>query len=229
MELERKKKNLLIVLAGFFITNAVVAELISSKIFSTPEFLFLGLHVPSFTTIVGIIPWPVVFLSTDIINEFYGQKTVRKLSYLTMALIFYAFIIVYLAMQLKAVPFSPANDETFALVFGQSQKVILASIIAFLISQLLDVAIFANIKRLTKEKYIWLRATGSTLISQLIDSFIVLYIGFYIGSDMTMNKFWEIGFTNYSFKIIIAFALIPLVYVSHYFIKKYLGTSHDKA
>jgi queuosine precursor transporter len=225
MEFARKKKNLLIVLAGFFITNAVVAELISSKIFSTPEFLFLGLHVPSFTTIVGIIPWPVVFLSTDIINEFYGQKTVRKLSYLTMALIFYAFIIVYLAMQLKAVPFSPANDETFALVFGQSQKVILASITAFLISQLLDVAI----KKLTKEKYIWLRATGSTLISQLIDSFIVLYIGFYIGSDMTMNKFWEIGFTNYSFKIIIAFALIPMVYVSHYFIKKYLGTTHDKA
>jgi queuosine precursor transporter len=222
MELERKKKNLLIVLAGFFITNAVVAELISSKIFSTPAFDLLGFHIPSFTTIVGIIPWPIVFLSTDIINEFYGPKTVRKLSYLTMALIFYAFVIVYLAIQVKAVSFSPANDETFALVFGQSQKVIFASIIAFLISQLLDVTIFAFLKKLSNERFIWLRATGSTLVSQLIDSFVVLYLGFYIGSDMTMAKFWEIGFTNYSFKIIIAFALIPLVYAAHGIIQRYL-------
>ena len=177
-----KKHWLFVFLAGLFITNAVTAELISNKLIEIPiSFDFFGGKVGPFVTIVGILPWPIVFLLTDLLNEFYGYKVVRRLSWITAILIAYCFIIVGIAMEIPAVNIEGSNlsdDAAFNKVFGQAQMVIVGSICAFLVSQLLDAYIFTWIKSKTGEKFIWLRSTGSTLVSQFIDSYIVLYIGF---------------------------------------------------
>ncbi len=218
------KERLLLMLIGFFITNAVVAELISNKLIDIPAFAGMG----PFTVIIGILPWPIVFLVTDTMNEFYGKAIVKRVSYITCVLIAYAFLIVTLAMLVPAntsITPSTATDAEFNKVFGQSRWVIVGSIMAFLISQILDVYIFTWIKEKTNGKFIWLRATFSTLISQLIDSYTVLFIGFYLpdkSGQFTLGKFLSIGFNNYSFKIIIAIALIPAIYLLHGVIKRYL-------
>lgn len=209
MPFNRKKDFVFLILAGFFITNAVVAELIGGKL----------IQIQGYTLSIGIIPWPVVFLTTDLINEFYGEKGVRRLSYLTASLIIYAFLILLAAMSVSATSFSPVSDEQFTAVFGQSMWIIVGSIIAFLVSQLIDVFVFTKIKAKTNGKYIGLRATVSTGISQLIDSFIVLGIAFYLPGKINFSQFINLGLTNYSVKLLIAMLLIPFVYLGHRIIK----------
>lgn len=214
-------------LAGLFITNAVTAELISNKLIEIPILISFGdFQIGPFVTIVGILPWPVVFLLTDLLNEFYGQKAVRRLSWITSVLIAYCFIIVTITLGIPAfdLPGSDlATSESYKQVFGQAQMVIIGSISAFLVSQLLDAFVFDEIKKRTGNKFIWLRSTGSTLLSQLIDSFIVLYIGFVLPGKILFADFFTLAFTNYSLKIIIAISLTPLIYLGHYFMKKILS------
>ena len=219
MNLKNKKDIIFLVLAGFFITNAIVAEMISSK---------LGVFGP-FTAIVGLIPWPVVFLTTDIINEYYGKGVVKKLSNITVMMIAYSFVILFISMQIKTSPGSPATEEQFNAVFGQSMWVIFGSITAFFISQFVDIYVFWFLRNKTGSKMIWLRTTGSTVISQLVDSFVVLGIGFLLPGRITMTQFWEWGFTGYFFKLIIAVGLTPVIYILHAVLDKYLGekVSHD--
>lgn len=218
MNLSGPKGNLLLILSGFFITNAVVAELISSKL----------IQLGPFTTIVGILPWPLVFLATDVVNEFYGPKVVRRLSFITSGLIGYAFFVVFAALTLPAAEGSPASDEVFRQAFGQSLTVIIGSITAFLFSQLLDVTVFWYIRKLTGGRFIWLRATGSTLISQVIDSYIVLGIGFYLPGTFTFSEYMSIGWDNYSLKILVALGLTPFIYLSHIWMKKYVGHTEEQ-
>lgn len=213
--LESKKLWLFIILAGLFITNAITAELISNKL----------IQIGPFQTIVGIIPWPFVFIITDLLNEFYGKKTVQRLSWITSGLILYCFIIVGIALNIPAVQIPGSNlagDFEFNKVFGQAQMVIIGSICAFLVSQLLDATLFDWIKHRTGNKYIWLRSTGSTVISQLVDSFIVLYIGFVLPGNLTIDQFMVIAPTNYFLKLIVALSLTPIIYIGHSAIKKYL-------
>ena len=127
MNLSKRKDIVFIILAGFFITNAIVAELIGGKLVQ-----FFGL----FTQSIGIILWPVVFLLTDIINEYYGKSGVRKLTYITVGLIIYTYILITIGINMQATNFSPVSDDAFKTVFGQSQWIIIGSIIAFLFSQL---------------------------------------------------------------------------------------------
>lgn len=225
-KLNERRQWLFIALAGLFVTNAVTAELISNKLIQIPlEGLFFGKKFGPFVTIVGILPWPVVFLLTDLLNEFYGQKAVRRLSWITAGLIAYCFLIVGLSLSIPAFEIKGsklATNEAYNLVFGQAQAVIVGSIIAFLVSQLLDAYVFDKIKQKTGNRLIWLRSTGSTLISQLIDSYIVLYIGFVLPGAMTMATYLEVAPTNYLLKILIAILLTPLVYVGHYLIGRYL-------
>ena len=145
-----RKKWLFVFLVGLFVTNAVTAELISNKLISIPlAFSLNGLNVGPFTTIVGILPWPIVFIITDLINEFYGGKAVRRVSWITAILIAYCFIIVGLSMQIPAVEIPGSNlsdNASYNKVFGQAQMVIVGSIAAFLVSQLLDAFIFQYIK-----------------------------------------------------------------------------------
>lgn len=229
-----KRTRLLLILTGIFITSAITAELISSKLFTAHVNLF-GLDLGTYVSIIGILPWPIVFLVTDTMNEFFGPKIVRSVSIITCFMILLCFVIVNFAMMPHAVvPERPidappdwkpgvANDDQFNTVFGQSRWIIAGSITAFMIGQLLDSFVFWFVRKRTGEKFIWLRSTGSTLISQLIDSFVVLFIAFVIPGIFTMEQFWVIGFTNYIFKLMIAVGLTPLIYLMHFLVKKYLG------
>jgi uncharacterized integral membrane protein (TIGR00697 family) len=201
---QSKKDTVYVVLAGIFITNAVVAELIGGKL----------IHVGSAVMSIGILPWPIVFVTTDLINEYFGEKGVRKLSLITASLIAYTFIILFLAMQIPAVKGANlVTDAQFKGVFGQSMWIIVGSITAFMVSQLIDVTIFHFVKNRTGNKMIWLRSTGSTVISQLFDSFIVLGIAFWMTGKMTTEVFIVSAFTGYFVKLIIAILLTPLIYV----------------
>jgi uncharacterized integral membrane protein (TIGR00697 family) len=213
MDLNKRKDIVFIVLAGFFITNAIVAELIGGKLIQ-----FFGL----FTQSIGIILWPVVFILTDLINEHYGKHGVKKLTYITIGLIAYTFILISIGLNIKAVDFSPVNDENFRIVFGQSQWIIVGSIVAFLCSQLVDVYVFWIFRTRTGGKMIWLRATGSTVVSQLVDTFVVQYVAFVLPGKWTMDEFIHNASWGYSFKLIIAVCLIPFIYLGHSVINKFL-------
>lgn len=227
--LNGRRQWLFIALAGLFVTNAVTAELISNKLIQIPLSTSLfGKEIGPFITIVGILPWPIVFLLTDILNEFYGQKAVRRLSWITAGLIAYCFLIVGLSLSIPAYEIKGsklATNEAYNLVFGQAQSVILGSITAFLVSQLLDAYVFAWLKHKTGNRFIWLRSTGSTLISQLIDSYIVLYIGFVVPGAMTFTTYLEVAPTNYLLKMLIALLLTPLIYLIHFLVRRFLKHS----
>ena len=227
LKFNERRQWLFIVLVGLFITSAVTAELISNKLIEIPLiFSFGDQEIGPFTTIVGVIPWPIVFILTDLMNEFYGEKAVRRVSWITAALITYCFIIVGLALNFpaKEIPGSNlATDAEFTKVFGQAQMVIVGSIAAFLLSQLLDATLFHWIKRKTGNKYIWLRSTGSTIISQFFDTLVVLYIGFVLPGNLSMTDFWNVAPTNYILKLLIAISLTPLIYLGHYLVKRYLN------
>ena len=214
MNFKNRKDLVFIVLAGFFVTNAIVAELIGGKLIQ-----FFGL----FTQSLGIILWPIVFILTDLINEHFGKQGVRKLTFITVGLIIYTFILVTIGLNIKAVNFSPVNDENFKIVFGQSQWIMVGSIIAFLLSQLVDVSVFWLLRAKTGNKYIWLRATGSTVVSQLIDTFVVQFIAFVLPGKWAFNEFLKNACWGYSFKLLVALCLIPLIYVGHFAIKKFMG------
>jgi len=209
-----KREFIFIILAGIFITNAVVAELIGGKLITIGPFIMS----------IGIIPWPIVFLTTDLINEYYGKSGVRKLSIITASLIAYAFVILFFAINVPAAKgISAVTDEQFYAVFGQSTWIIIGSIVAFLLSQFIDVTIFWLLRNKTGSKMIWLRSTGSTAISQLVDTFVVLGIAFWLPGKMDTATFINAALTGYTCKLIIAVALTPLIYVGHSSIDKYFG------
>ena len=214
MDFNKRRDIVFIILAGFFVTNAIVAELIGGKLVE-----FFGL----FTQSLGIILWPVVFLLTDLINEHYGKQGVRKLTFITVGLISYTFILLTIGMAIPAVSFSPVNDVVFKTVFGQSQWIIVGSILAFLSSQLVDVYIFWMFRNRTGGKLIWLRATGSTVVSQLIDTFVVQYVGFVLPGKWKFDEFVRNAGWGYTFKLLVALCLIPLIYLGHYAINRFLG------
>ena len=210
---QSKKDTVYVILAGIFITNAVVAELIGGKLIQ------LGPYVMS----VGILPWPIVFITTDLINEYFGEKGVKKLSLITASLIAYCFVLLYFALKIPAVKGENlVSDAQFNGVFGQSMWIIVGSITAFMVSQLIDVTIFHFFKNKTGNKMIWLRSTGSTVISQLFDSFIVLGIAFWMTGKMTTEIFIASALTGYIVKLVIAVLLTPLIYLGHSIIEKYI-------
>lgn len=209
-----KRDIVFTILSGIFITNAVVAELIGGKIIQLGPFIMS----------IGIIPWPVVFLTTDLINEYYGKNGVKKLTFITAGLIAYAFVVLFFSINVPAAKgVSAVNDQQFEAVFGQSMWIIFASIIAFLVSQFVDVFIFWLLRNKTGSKMIWLRSTGSTVVSQLIDTFIVLGIAFWLTGKMTTGEYVNAAFTGYTFKLIIAVLLTPMIYLGRYFVNSYLG------
>lgn len=247
--LKDKKNSLFIFLSGIFITNALIAELIGGKIFSAEKSLgFEPMNIPlfgdfmiQFNLTAGVVLWPVVFITTDIINEYFGKKGVRRITYITVGLIAYAFIVIYLAMKLVPADFwlsvnaTTEQGETFDInyafqkVLSQGLNIIFASLVAFVIGQLVDVSVFHRLRRITGPKKIWLRATGSTLISQLIDSFVVLIVAFYFLGPWSLTQVMAVGITNYIYKFLIAILLTPILYVAHYFIDQYLGKETAEA
>lgn len=232
--------RLFLALAGFFLTNALLAEFVGVKIFALEATigaeafhwqLFGVGGTLNFTA--GVLLWPFVFIMTDIINEYYGMRGVRFISWLAVGCISYAFIAAYAAISLAPAGFwldthaalgVPDVQRAFALIFGQGMWTIGGSLVAFMIGQIIDVLIFHRIRLLTGERFVWLRATGSTAVSQLIDSFIVLYIAFVLGPQQwPMGQFLAVGTVNYAYKMGAAIALIPLLYLSRACIERYLG------
>ena len=232
--------RLFIVLAAFFSANAIIAEFVGVKIFALeptlglPPFgwnLFGQSGSLSFTA--GVLLWPIVFVMTDVVNEYFGRRGVRFISFLAAGLICYAFLFAYLAISLApAAWWTTVNAErgvpdmqaAFANVFGQGLWTIGGSLVAFLVGQLIDVGIFHRIRAATGERWIWLRATGSTAVSQLVDSFVVLYIAFVLGPQQwPTSLFLAVGTVNYLYKFAAAVALTPLIYLCRALLDRYLG------
>ena len=239
-----KTNRLFFILGGFFLANAFIAEFIGVKLFALEDSLGvaawgldpMGGEGPLIFT-AGVLLWPVVFIMTDVINEYYGVHAVRFLSFLTALLISYAFLMVFISIGL-----SPSEwwlsayhgqgvdnmQHAFAAVFGQGMWIIAGSLIAFLVGQLVDALVFRKIKKYTGDARIWLRATVSTLVSQLIDSYLVLYVAFYLGQNWTLDMLFSIGTVNYIYKVLIAVLFIPLLYLIHFLIDQYLGEKQSK-
>src|SRR5689334_7199152 len=238
--ISNRANRLFIVLAGFFLTNALIGEFVGVKIFALEatvgaapfHWSMFGIDgTLNFTA--GVIVWPFVFIMTDVINEYFGVRGVRFISWVAVALIAYSFIAAYAAISLAPATFwvdinkgmgVPDIQQAYAILFGQGLWTICGSIIAFLVGQLIDVVIFHRILRMTGERFVWLRATASTAISQLLDSFIVLYIAFVIGPQhWSIPQFLAVGTVNYVYKMTAAIVLIPLLYVARAGIHAYLG------
>ncbi|MCU0364380.1 MAG: queuosine precursor transporter [Ignavibacteriaceae bacterium] len=235
-----KSNTLFYILGTFFVANALLAEFIGVKIFSLEKLLgiepinlsFFGESNLSFNLTAGVLLWPVVFIMTDIINEYFGRKGVRFMSFTAATLIAYAFLMVYFAIGLTPADFWIERNTTtgivnmdlaFNTIFGQGLWIILGSLVAFLIGQLVDVYVFHFLRSFTGSSKIWIRATGSTFISQFIDSFVVLLIAFYFGAGWDLSLVLAIGIVNYIYKFAVAIFLTPLLYVLHFLIDLYLG------
>ena len=236
--LKDKPTRLFIFFTAFFVANALIAECIGGKLFSLEKLFNLppanvtlfGQSGLSFTLTCGVLLWPLEFIMTDIINEYYGPKAVKRISYTAVALISYAFLMFYLAIHVPAADFwitsnvaggVPNMQDAFTGVFGQGMRIIVGSLVAFLVSQLIDVTIFHRIKRATGEKHVWLRATGSTLVSQLVDSYVVLFIAFL--GIFSWQQILAIGMMNYAYKFTMAIVLTPVIYFVERRIEKFFG------
>ncbi|MDX2282940.1 MAG: queuosine precursor transporter [Bacteroidia bacterium] len=241
-----KKEHLLFtVLGGFFVTNALIAEFIGVKIFALEDTLGIPRvnwnlfgEQGSMNLTAGVLLWPIVFIMTDIINEYYGQRGVRFLSYLAAVLIGYAFIMVYGAIGLKpadwwlgsnAAAGVPDMQLAYQSIFGQGNWIIVGSMTAFLISQLVDAWVFQRL-RVRTGRQIWLRATASTLVSQFFDSFVVLYIAFVLGPQhWSVERFLAVGIVQYVYKFIVAWLMIPVLYGLHALVRQYLGAGRAES
>ena len=239
--LNDKPTKLFILLTAFFVANALIAECIGGKLFSLERvlgmipkpFSLFGEPGLTFTLTCGVLLWPLEFIMTDIVNEYYGPKAVKRISYIAVGLISYAFLMFYLAIGIPAdtsfwtgsqqASGVPDMQSAFSNIFGQGMWIIVGSLVAFLVSQLVDVWIFHKIKKVTGEKRVWLRATGSTLVSQLVDSFIVLFIAFKIGKGWTYQRVLAIGMVTYAYKFTMAIVLTPVIYLVEKAIERYLG------
>lgn len=242
---DAKRQRLFLLLCGIFLTNALIAEIVGGKIFSVesllgipPAQLLIGGQRLDFNMTAGVVNWPVVFITSDIINEYFGHKGVKRISFLTAGFIVYTFITIFVSTKLPPAQFwldlnntdKQGNvfniNDAFSKIFNQGLGIMIGSIVAFLLGQLLDVFVFSWLRRKTGSRFIWLRATGSTMFSQLIDSFLVIGIAFYIFGNWDLKQVFSVGSINYLYKGIVAILLTPLLYIAHYFIDKYLGKEY---
>ncbi|MHC1708627.1 MAG: queuosine precursor transporter [Bacteroidales bacterium] len=244
---EGKLNRLYLILALIFLTNALIGEFGGVKMFSA-EKLFgippLHLHLPwggamDFNMSVGALIWPFVFILSDIMNEYFGRRGVRWISYMTAGLIAYAFILVYNWTKLPPADFwlevngVDNQGRTFDInyayhtIFRQGMGIIVGSITAFLLSQFIDAHAFHYLRKLTGQKALWLRATGSTIISQLVDSFVILTIAFYLLGNWSFAQVMQVATVQYLYKVFFAIALTPVIYLVHYIIDGYLGKDHS--
>jgi len=238
--LSSRSTRLFMLLTAFFVGNAIVAEFVGVKIFALettlglPPFgwnLFGQEGSLSFTA--GVLIWPIVFIMTDVINEYFGRRGVRFISFAAAGMITYAFAFAYAAIHLAPAEWwvgvnadrgVPDMQAAYASVFGQGLWTIGGSLVAFLVGQVIDVTIYHRIRAATGERWIWLRATGSTVFSQFVDSFIVLYIAFVLGPQQwPISLFLAVGTVNYSYKMVMAVLLSPLIYLARHLIERYLG------
>lgn len=215
------RQKLFVVLTAVFVTCLLVGDIIGGKLV---EVQLLGY---TFTTTVGMLPFPITFLLTDVLNEFYGKRAARFVTLLGFSMAVLAFLIIWMAGIVPIAPLAQdvnwqgVTEASFANVFLGSQRMIFASLVAFLVAQFVDIAVFHAFKRGTNGKMLWLRASGSTVISQLVDTVAITFVA-WVGM-MPVAKIVNIIVSAYGLKLFIAIALTPGIYASHAVIERMLG------
>lgn len=203
-----------LVLAALFICSLVVSNLIFQKFFYWD---FFGIH--RFEISVGILPYPITFLITDIISEVYGKKKANQVVTTGIFASFFSMIIVYTANVVPATEWSPVDDNLFTKVFGATAVAVFASMMAYLLAQYIDIHIFHFWKRVTKGKHLWLRNNFSTFSSQFVDTFTVLFLLCSFGK-IEWSLFGALLFSGFVFKVVVAAFDTPFLYLSVYLLRK---------
>jgi uncharacterized integral membrane protein (TIGR00697 family) len=211
-----KRITLYTILSATFLTGLILAEITGGKLIQ-----LVVSDKLAFTLTMGVIPFPLTFIITDIINEYYGRKGIRFITFVGMAMVLVALVVLQIDMMIPAAPISPVADDAFDAVFGVSVRIIIGSLTAYLVGQLIDISVFHYVRKKTGGRLLWLRATGSTVVSQLFDSFIVLFIAFL--GQLTVMQIVNVGLTNYIYKFAVAVAITPLLYLVHAIVERYLG------
>lgn len=217
-------------LAGFFVTSLIIANIIGSKFFYFGDVFTIGSWTLRIEHSIGMLPFPITFLLTDLLNEYYGKRGARRVTYLGLALSAYAFGLIWLA---RAVPEAPpgrtfVDEGMFDTVLGTSGVMIIASLAAYTVGQLCDIAVFGLIKRLTGGRMLWLRATGSTVVSQFLDSLTISFVLLYFaplasGEQASFGFALETAAKGYALKFVIAIAMTPLIYLGHGLLSRVFG------
>ena len=224
-----RAQKVYVVCASVFLTALVIAEATAGKFFTAftlpGTVSILGVEFGSVVMTAGVLAFPVTFIVTDVMNEYFGTAGIRFVTYIGLAMVVFAFGLLQLALATPTADISPVPDEAFAAVFGTTTRVIVGSLIAYLVGQLVDIALFHRLRRWTQGRHLWLRATGSTLGSQFIDTFVVLTVAFF--GQLAWGEIVAITLFNYGYKVLIAIGITPLVYLAHALIDRYLG--HDRA
>jgi len=220
-------------LAMFFVASLLVADIVGIKLFRIPlPFPILGFEAIEHTC--GMLTFPITFLLTDLINEHYGARAARRITWIGFAAAAYVFLIINIA---QAMPYLDApynvSPAEFDAIFGSAKIMYVASLSAYLVGQMSDIAVFGFIRRLTGERFVWLRATGSTVISQFIDSFVVSYLAFSLGRELfpdpanpaaPVSAIPAIALTGYALKFVLAIAMTPLIYLGRRMMRRYVST-----
>lgn len=208
-----------VVLSSLFVTCLLIADVIGVKLFEIPlPFEILGHKTIEHTC--GMLTFPITFLLGDVINEYYGAKAAKNTVYIGLAMSILVFIVMNVAQAMPYLdkPFN-VSQESFDMIFGSAKLIYVASICAYVVGSLSDIWLFGIIKKLTQGKLLWLRATGSTILSQIIDSFIVSYIAFDLGKSVTgqvpatFEEVLNIAATGYGLKLFLSLSLTPVIYI----------------
>ena len=219
--MNKKSDMLYIVLAGIFIASLVSCNLIFQKFFQVDIWIpFIGDY--TFEQSVGLLPYPITFLVTDIISEIYGRKRASLVVTAGLFASLFMLIIITISDVSTATSWSPVDDATFHKVFGLSGAAVFASMMAYLFAQYLDVRIFHFWKRLTKGKHLWLRNNASTMFSQFVDTFSVLFLLCSL-NVLNWDMFSILLLNGFLFKVFFAAFDTPIVYAMTYIIRKQLG------
>jgi uncharacterized integral membrane protein (TIGR00697 family) len=220
-----RPQKLFVVCTAIFITALVIAEATSTKFFTaftlpSPFHLF-GMTFREVVMTTGVLAFPVTFIITDLMNEYFGKKGIRFVTLVGMVMIGFEFLLLQAAIAVPVASISPVSQEAFEAVFGTTGRIILGSLTAYLLGQLADITLFHWLRGLTQGRFLWLRATGSTFGSQFIDTFVVLTIAF--AGQLAFQQILAITLFNYGYKLLIAIAITPLIYLAHWAMDAYLG------
>ncbi len=219
-------------LAAVFVASIMIADITGSKFFHFDLFTVTLPFVGSYNFVthsVGMFSFPITFLLTDLVNEYYGRSGARRLTYIGLAMSGLAFTLIFLARKAPVSDISPIPQPAFDAVFGMSNRLYVASLTAYLAGQMSDIWLFGVFKRLTGNRMIWLRATGSTVFSQMIDSFLVTAILFAATTNpkthtaYTWHEIMETAATGYILKFVIAIGLTPFIYAGRWAMHAKLG------
>ena len=211
--MKKHANNIYLILTGLFITSLVVSNLFFQKFF---HLNILGIN---FQLSVGIIFYPITFLVTDVVSEIFGKKKANQMVITGIFSSIFCLSIIYIANYLPATTWSPVDNNTFELVFGNTSLAVGASMFAYLCAQLIDIRIYHFWKKFTNGKFLWIRNNCSTIPSQLLDTFLIIFI-LCAGNAIEWERFWELFLQGFIFKVLIALIDTPVIYVCVFYLRK---------